>query len=403
MVGQILHLFTASFPLGTSPERIFVTAELPALATHFEEVRIYPGDSKGELEIVLPDNVKVCSLDFKQLGVMKLTLSDYRWVVAMIAKELKRNPSIRSLSNIRELRARLVDVVKKGKLLHQTFSFDKKDLCYTFWWEEWNYALSYLKDRKIIENKLVTKAHGFDLFDERNKFGKIPFREMQLKRTDRIFSISETGKAYLMQRFPNYAEKFTVSRIGTFDHGIGADHQGAQLLLVSCSSISQVKQLHLIPELLNKVKRKVKWVHFGDGPERPKVVSYIEKLPKHITVELKGNTPNEEILEYYKNHGCSVFINVSESEGIPVSMMEAISFGIPLIGFDVGGVSEIVTNDTGYLITPDDQEEIARILNEFDDDPAASNQFRTNVRLFWKTHFSAESNSAKFVDKLKQL
>lgn len=403
MIGQTLHLFTASFPLGDSPERIFVQAELATLAAHFEKVKIYPGNSAGELNVDLPDNVRVCSLNFEQLESMKLTLSDISWMAALITKELKRNPHIRSVSHVRELRARLADLVKKGKLLYQTFSFNKKDLCYTFWWEEWNYTLSFLKDRKVIENKLVSKAHGFDLFDERNKFGKIPFREIQLKHTDKVFSISETGKAYLMQKFPGYATKFSVSRIGTFDHGVGLNTPGPQLVLVSCSSMSPVKQLHLIPELLGKVKRNVKWVHFGEGPERPKVASYIEKLPEHIIVELKGNTPNEEILEYYKNQRVSVFINVSKSEGIPVSMMEAISFGIPLIGFDVGGVSEIVTQETGYLIPPGDLLQIVEVLNEFDTDPASNHQFRAGVRSFWKTHFSAESNSAKFVNKLKQL
>ena len=44
------------------------------------------------------------------------------------------------------------------------------------------------------------------------------------------------------------------------------------------------------------------------------------------------------------------FVNVSESEGIPVSIMEAASFGIPIIATDVGGTSEIVDNSNGFLI-----------------------------------------------------
>ncbi|NCO54621.1 MAG: glycosyltransferase, partial [Bacteroidetes bacterium] len=45
-----------------------------------------------------------------------------------------------------------------------------------------------------------------------------------------------------------------------------------------------------------------------------------------------------------------LFINVSESEGIPVSIMEALSAGIPVIATNVGGTNEIVNNDVGFLI-----------------------------------------------------
>lgn len=66
-----------------------------------------------------------------------------------------------------------------------------------------------------------------------------------------------------------------------------------------------------------------------------------------------GNVPNELFIQFLKNNAISFFINVSTREGIPVSMMEAISCSIPLIGTDVCGVPEIVTRDTGFLIPVD--------------------------------------------------
>lgn len=45
-----------------------------------------------------------------------------------------------------------------------------------------------------------------------------------------------------------------------------------------------------------------------------------------------------------------LFVNMSLSEGIPVSIMEAISFGIPIIATNVGGNAEIVNDETGVLI-----------------------------------------------------
>ena len=53
-----------------------------------------------------------------------------------------------------------------------------------------------------------------------------------------------------------------------------------------------------------------------------------------------------------------IFINVSSSEGLPVAIMEAISFDIPIIATNVGGTSEIVTPETGILIAPDSAPEL---------------------------------------------
>ena len=45
-----------------------------------------------------------------------------------------------------------------------------------------------------------------------------------------------------------------------------------------------------------------------------------------------------------------LFCNVSEYEGVPISIMEAMAYGIPCLATHVGGVSEIVNCQTGILI-----------------------------------------------------
>jgi glycosyltransferase involved in cell wall biosynthesis len=57
-------------------------------------------------------------------------------------------------------------------------------------------------------------------------------------------------------------------------------------------------------------------------------------------------------MRYYSINTVDLFINVSSSEGVPVSIMEAMSFGIPVIATAVGGTPEIVSEKTGWLIEP---------------------------------------------------
>ena len=81
------------------------------------------------------------------------------------------------------------------------------------------------------------------------------------------------------------------------------------------------------------------------------IKSSTENLEENISVKLLGKVNNNDILNFYSITPVNLFINLSESEGIPVSIMEAISFSIPIIATDVGGVSEIVTEETDcYLI-----------------------------------------------------
>ena len=61
-----------------------------------------------------------------------------------------------------------------------------------------------------------------------------------------------------------------------------------------------------------------------------------------------------------------MFINVSSTEGIPVSIMEAMSFGIPVIATAVGGTPEIVNNENGYLLSKDPSaKELAEVIQNF--------------------------------------
>jgi glycosyltransferase involved in cell wall biosynthesis len=90
---------------------------------------------------------------------------------------------------------------------------------------------------------------------------------------------------------------------------------------------------------------------------------------------------------------------VSETEGLPVSMMEAISFGVPILATDVGGCNEIVTIETGILIPKDFQPElVAMEISKFKDSQKNEIVFRQNVKEFWKKNFECSNNFKQFLN-----
>lgn len=98
------------------------------------------------------------------------------------------------------------------------------------------------------------------------------------------------------------------------------------------------------------------WIHFGGGALETELRSKVALLDRPgLSVEIRGATRHEDILSCYSTHNIAAFINVSASEGVPVSIMEAISYGIPVVATDVGGTAEIVGTElgTGELIPAD--------------------------------------------------
>lgn len=93
----------------------------------------------------------------------------------------------------------------------------------------------------------------------------------------------------------------------------------------------------------------------------PEVRGLIEKLRLQDTIHLIGYQENvPELLSAF-----DVFCLPSISEGLPVSVLEAMAAGIPVIGSQVSGINEVINNrETGLLFIPDDDADLARVLEE---------------------------------------
>ena len=218
-----------------------------------------------------------------------------------------------------------------------------------------------------------------------------------LRYTDKIFSISKLGKSYLKSRYPKFQHKIFCAYLGTQDHGTNPISLDTSTIhIVSCSSIISVKRLHLVVEILKSIKTQVIWTHIGDGELRESLLLSARQLPENIHFNFKGEWSPSELFSFYKNESIDVFINCSSSEGIPVSIMEAISFGIPVIATEVGGTSEIVNEITGKLI-PLNFDPTVAASNIIDIKKNCSPQVRIKIKQFWSEHFREEINYSELL------
>jgi glycosyltransferase involved in cell wall biosynthesis len=174
-----------------------------------------------------------------------------------------------------------------------------------------------------------------------------------------------------------------------------------------------LKRLHLLANALRLIptNKNIAWIHFGDaiGIEKEYCDSFFENVEElkasfsNVQFILKGATDRDDILDFYHQNRIDALVNVSATEGVPISMMEAFSAGFTVIGTNVGGVSEIIEDGVnGYLLHPNPsaQEVVDKLLLLMNQTAAEKLSFEEAAFATWQKKFDAMKNSDIFVKNL---
>lgn len=274
-------------------------------------------------------------------------------------------------------------------------------LFYTYRFEYQPYVALLLKNKLSLNTNIIVRAHGYDLYENRNKYNYIPLRETLLRELKYIFPCSENGTEYLKRKYPAYREIIQPAFLGTLDRGVQPYVRDKTIRIISCSNLVPVKRVDRIVEALRRINDiKIEWIHYGDGLLMGQIKALSETtLPANVRVCFKGNIENAQLLRDYSENSYDLFLNVSESEGIPVSIMEAMSFGIPCIATDVGGTREIIEKNSGGTLLPKDftPEQLADQIRRYCAMPEAEYlACRRAARETWDRKFNAEKNYTAF-------
>lgn len=85
----------------------------------------------------------------------------------------------------------------------------------------------------------------------------------------------------------------------------------------------------------------------GDGPLKRKIEKLRKKLPFPENLKIKGAVPHDAIPKYLKK--AHLFVTASKTEVHPLTVLEAMATGLPVIGLKVGGVKDILSNGGGVF------------------------------------------------------
>jgi len=405
-----LIILTKQYPY--SPYEQYLNDELKIISKHFDKIYLYPNDYYDEelqTEVKLPYNVEVLNLNKKISNVKGKFLKDVILLFETVFQEiLYSNDRTYLIKNFKWNLIQLWTQIKLSYVLHDFLNNNPGNyIFYSYWFHKSALLLSVLKKRNIIP-KFISRAHSVDLYHQQwpiiNNDVKVPpFQYFKMKYVDNLFCISDHGEECLRKMYPEFKKKINTSYLGIIVQENTKKFTSSDFVIVTCSGIDFNKRVHVLATILRKTNMSFSWFHFGDGPLLNELQKETSLFKSNQRFYFKGKTAHEAIISFYKNNPVSVFINISITEGVPVSIMEAMSFEIPVIATNVNGVSELVIHEkTGFLIPVNfDENEFLNKISYLIENPERRKEMGKEAKKHILTTFNAEKNYSEFANKLK--
>jgi colanic acid/amylovoran biosynthesis glycosyltransferase len=146
--------------------------------------------------------------------------------------------------------------------------------------------------------------------------------------------------------------------------------------------------------------RSFRWFFYGSGPLLDQLISKVIELHLGDYCFFMGYIDHKDLLEKYKNNEVDVVVLSSATtdvfEGVPVALMEAMSYEIPVIATDCGSTKELVDGRSGVLINESDPISIANSLTDLISDFEHRRNFGRDGRIKIINEFDTLKNTKEF-------
>lgn len=145
----------------------------------------------------------------------------------------------------------------------------------------------------------------------------------------------------------------------------------------------------------------------GDGPLQEKIRDQISKLDLGMVVKLVGRLPHAALMEMYQRGEVDMVVLPSimtpqgEKEGIPVALMEAMAYGIPVIATDTGGIPELLSNSAGIMVEEKRADHLADAMKRLMEDHGLRKEFGFKGYEKVKEQFDIRKNVERLLELMK--
>lgn len=225
-----------------------------------------------------------------------------------------------------------------------------------------------IKLSKLFKKKTILHLHGseFELFyANSNKFIKKMIKNT-LENVDDVIVLGEKWNEIVRKIAPK-------SNISVFNNAVNVpeykvEWNNGNFNIVFLGVLIKRKGIYDLIEAINILnksgivkERCMKFIIGGVGQEENNIKNKIREYELNNCVEMVGWVSGEEKEKLLRK--ANLFVLPSYNEGLPMAILEAMSYGIPVVSTDVGSISEVVHNhETGILIKPEKYNDIVRAI-----------------------------------------
>ena len=250
-----------------------------------------------------------------------------------------------------------------------------------------------VKAGKSTHTKTYVTSHGSDMFEMYRKQAYTrPIINKVLKDADVVLAVSNALKEEIIRtKIPNIEKKVklhwnavdvdkfktTKENEGKFrkelvhKFNIAADKP----IILFVGNIIKRKNVELLIDAKKEMSVEANLVIVGDGPQSKELKEKCEKEDIQNVYFTGTRRDVEDVIP-----SCGLLVLPSFSESFGLVLIEALSCGKPVIGSNVGGIKEIITEDVGLLIDPNDPTDLANAIDRVLSDEELMERFKSNAR-----------------------
>ncbi|MFG1225409.1 glycosyltransferase family 4 protein [Xanthobacter wiegelii] len=251
----------------------------------------------------------------------------------------------------------------------------------------------------LVKTKKLLHFHGAAFLNQYETKG--PAQKWLIKRImrsfDKVICLSHNWREDLQRNFTPLDAVVVQNAVPLPEETVGARAPGAPLQVLFLGLIGPRKGLF---DLLDAIDLLIAQgmevrIEMGGNGEIERLLARLDASPelKKRARFLGWVTPEQRREACLKAH---VFALPSYAEGMPMAIMEAMAFGLPIISTPVGGIPELVEDGVnGRLVSPGNPQGLAEALRQLNDDEALSAEMGRRSRAVIEKNFDFSAHLSR--------
>ncbi len=398
-MNKKIVLITSSFPFGKS--EVWAISEINSIVELGNEILIIPRSGKGQ--ITNQDAIKFSS------NLIDLPLLDWKILIYFL-KSLSIKPFLilkLFIANFEQSNS-IIDFLKGVAVLPKSIFLSKllkqSNIDHIHSLQTTSIAFMAFIISSIIEVPWSCTLHTSEIVNS-NYRRSFKFR---LNSASALRTISrKTWKDLSNFLGPDSSKKILMIPLGVNvnDFKKKTNLNKNFFVIVTPAELTNRKghayAIEAAKKMLDKGITNFKWFFYGSGPLKDELIKKVKDLNLINHCFFPGNLDHDLLMKKYREDEVDIVVISSISknvpEGIPVSLMEAMSFEIPVIATDSGSTRELVDGTSGILVNQNDSEALSSAIVKFINKPKYMKEIGKNGRNKVSQDFDAMKNANDLV------